>query len=239
MNKLFNIPEMIVNKSQIVYGSLIAMFAYMGFETTVRLNEEAINPERDIPLALVSSVGTAMILYVLVSWIVLNLVGVKKMSKSGSGIEDAANIIFGSGWGKLFGLIAIISISNTILLGILTNSRMLYGMSDYYPNLSLLRYVNEFTKTPIVSICLVAILSILAVAFKDIEKVAVYSSYLFFGILALVNLSLIVLHLKGDHVKELTTTFTGRINNKFPIIPCIAFASCLGIIGFCATTDTN
>ena len=230
---LFTIPKKIFSSGKTIYASLIAMFAYMGFETTVRLSEEAINPNKDIPLALVASIVTTMILYVLVSWVVTSVVDVKKIAASATPVEDAARAIFGGKISPLFGFIAFASISNTILLGLLTNSRILHSISENYSFLSPFRYVNEVTQTPIVAIISVTLLSLLALVLKDVEKSAVFASYLFFIILALVNLSLMILHFQGKHEKEFGQTFTGKINKKFPIFPLVGFISCVGIMTYC------
>ena len=230
---VLTLPKNIFSNSKIYQASLISMFAYMGFETTVRLNEEAINPNQDIPLALVASVVTSTILYVLVSWVVTNVVDVKKIAGSATPIEDAAQVIFGNKISPLFGLIAFISISNTVLLGLLTNSRMLHSISSNISQLSPLRYVNEVTKTPIISIVVVTLLSLLALLLRDIEKSATYASYLFFIILALVNISLMILHFQGKYEKEFEKTFTGKINKVFPIFPLLGLVSCIAIMTCC------
>jgi amino acid permease len=118
-------------------------------------------------------------------------------------------------------------------LGLLTTSRILHSISESYPQLSIFRYVDKETKTPIISILAVTFLSLLALSLKDVEKSAVLASWLFFIILALVNLSLIILHLQGKYKKEFSETFTGKINNKFPIFPLIGFTSCIGIMFCC------
>jgi hypothetical protein len=74
---------------------------------------------------------------------------------------------------------------------------------------------------------------LLALSLKNVEKSAVLTSWLFFIILALVNLSLVILHFQGKYKKEFGETFTGKINNKFPIFPLIGFASCVGIMFCC------
>lgn len=231
--QIFTMPKSFIPDSKVLYGSLIAMFAYMGFETTVRLTEEAKNPERDIPMALIASIITSGILYITVAWIVTHMVGLKNLYKSATPIEDAANAIFGSGAGSIFSFVAFISISNTILLNLLGNSRMLHSLSKDYELLSFLKPVNNTTKTPIISIVVASVLSLIALLFRDIEKTAVFTTSLFFIILALVNMSLVVLHFKGEHDEKFAKTLTGQINNKFPIFPLLGFLSCCGIMGCC------
>ena len=96
---------------------------------------------------------------------------------------------------------------------------MLYGVSEYYSYLSPLRYVNDQTKTPIFSIIVVTLLSILALVIKTVEHAAVFTSYLFFVILILVNISLIYLHYKDDTKEKLNELWSSALNKHFPVTP--------------------
>ena len=227
------IKDLSSNLGGVLYASLIAIFAYTGFETTVKLTEEAINPNRDIPLALITSVITSIVLYTLISYIATKLINVDKFAKSVTPIADMAKIIFGENMYKIFTMVALVSISNTVLSSILGNSRLLHGISGFYPQLNILQSINDTTQTPIIAIITIAFASILALNVKNVEKSSVISSYLFFIILTLVNLSLIIIYLKGDYKTELSKTWSNPINQHFPILPTMAFITSVGMIIFC------
>lgn len=222
------------NYSGILYAALIAMFAYTGFETTVKLTEEAKNPNRDIPLALIASVITSIFLYTAIAYLSTYLIDTKVFAKSVTPIADLARIIFGEKMYKIFTIVALISISNTVLSSILGNSRLLCAISDYYPQLNIFKSINDTTKTPINSIIAIALASIIALSIKNVEKSSVISSCLFFVILTLVNLSLIIMHFNKEYKNVFNTPWSGSINKNYPILPIFAFITSLLMIGFCS-----
>jgi hypothetical protein len=65
--------------SGIGFGSLLAFFAFIGFEDLANGLEEAKVPHRDIPRAMVLTLG---ILYVLVAAVAVSAVSVKRLSTS-------------------------------------------------------------------------------------------------------------------------------------------------------------
>ena len=226
--EVFSIPSNFTKMGPVIYGSLIAMFAYTGFETTVKLSEEAINPDKDIPKALISSILTSIILYVAIAIVITSVINnPKKISDSTAPLIDVSQIIYGKQCQIIFSIIALFSISNTGLLSILGSSRMLYGLSEKYESLKPFRYVNNYTNTPINSILLISILSILAVSIKNVDKTASITSNLFFIILIMINISLIKIYLKRENDEQLKKSYTWFINKDFPILPSISL--CLNI----------
>ena len=205
--------------SNIGYATLIAMFAYIGFETTIKLTEEAINPDRDIPLALTSALITAIVLYIAVSMVTTNVLSRSTMINTATPVAKVAGKLLTPSAYNIYNLITFFAISGTILTSILGSSRMLYGVSEYYHCMSPLRYVNEHTKTPILSIIVVTLLSILALAIKTVEQAATFTSYLFFVILILVNISLIYLHYKKETKEKLNELWSSSLNKHFPVTP--------------------
>jgi amino acid transporter len=217
-----NIKETIKFPSSLTkvgYATMIAMFAYIGFETTIKLTEEAINPDRDIPLALTAALITSIILYVAVSMVATNVLSRDKITSSATPIAVTAGKLLMPSAFNVYNLITFFAISGTILTSILGSSRMLYGVSEYYSYLSPLRYVNEDTKTPVLSILVVTLLSILALIINSVEQAAVFTSYLFFIILILVNISLIYLHYKDDTKEKLNELWSSSLNKHFPVTP--------------------
>ena len=230
MTDAFSLPT---NFNGILFGSLIAMFAYTGFETTVKLTEEAINPNEDIPKALISSIITSIILYVLIAIVISGVIkNPKTIANSTAPLIDVSQLIYGDKCKYIFSIIALFSISNTGLLSILGSSRMLYGMSEKYTNINFLRYVNDYTKTPVLSILLISILSILAVSIKNVDKTATITSYIFFMILILVNIALIKIYLERKHEEQLKESYVWNINKYFPVLPTLSLLINVFMLGY-------
>lgn len=210
------------NLSNISYATFIAIFAYGGFESTVKLIEEAKNPEKDIPMALSASILSAILLYTLVTFVITRIYNFKNINSSYTPLADIAKTLFGSNIYYIYIAIGSISILSSILISTLGGSRLLHGISDKYDFLNFLKPVDKNTNTPIISIILISLLSILLLVINNVENAAAYTNYLFFIVLTLLNISLILLHYDENYKDKLNQSIVGGINSKFPITPLLA-----------------
>ena len=210
------------NLSNISYATFIAMFAYGGFETTVKLIEEAKNPEKDIPMALGASILSAIILYTLVTFVITRIYDFKNINSSYTPLADIAKMLFGPSMYRIYIAIGSISILSSILISTLGGSRLLHGISGKYDFLNFLNPVDKNTNTPIISIVFISLLSILLLAINNVENAVAYTSYLFFIVLTLLNISLILLHYDEKYTDKLNMSMVGGLNSKFPITPVLA-----------------
>lgn len=210
------------NLNNISYATFIAMFAYGGFETTVKLIEEAKNPEKDIPMALGASILSAIILYTLVTFVITRIYNFKNINSSYTPLADIAKMLFGPSMYYIYIAIGSISILSSILISTLGGSRLLHGISDKYDFLKFLNPVDKNTNTPIISIVFISLISILLLAINNVENAVAYTSYLFFIVLALLNISLILLHYDENYKDKLNLSMVGGLNSKFPITPVLA-----------------
>lgn len=217
INKIANF-----NLSNISYATFIAMFAYGGFETTVKLIEEAKNPEKDIPMALGASIVSAILLYTLVTFVITRIYNFKNINSSYTPLADIAKTLFGSSMYYIYIAIGSISILSSILISTLGGSRLLHGISDKYDFLKFLNPVDKNTNTPIISIVFISLISILLLVINNVENAAAYTNYLFFIVLALLNISLILLHYDENYKDKLNLSMIGGVNSKFPITPVMA-----------------
>ena len=117
----------------IVAGVALAFFAMTGFENAANVAEETINPSKTFPRALIGGMVAAGVIYVIVAISAALVVPVDTLARrpppcsrwSGPAILPVpvgAMII-------LFALIAMTAITNTTLVAVVTQSRILYGMS--------------------------------------------------------------------------------------------------------------
>jgi amino acid transporter len=210
------------NLSNISYATFIAMFAYGGFETTVKLIEEAKNPEKDIPIALGASIISAILLYTLVTFVITRIYNFKNINSSYTPLADIAKTLFGSSMYYIYIVIGSISILSSILISTLGGSRLLHGISDKYDYLKFLNPVDKNTNTPIISIVFISLISILLLVINNVENAVAYTSYLFFIVLTLLNISLILLHYDENYKDKLNLSMVGGLNSKFPITPVLA-----------------
>jgi amino acid transporter len=117
----------------IIAGVALAFFAMTGFENTANVAEETVDPHRTFPRALVGGMVAAGVIYVLVALAAALTVPVKTLAGSDAALLEVikADLIpvpltFMT---LLFAVIAMIAITNTTLVAIVTQPRILYGMA--------------------------------------------------------------------------------------------------------------
>ncbi|MFX4271366.1 APC family permease [Propionibacteriaceae bacterium Y1685] len=117
----------------IIAGIALAFFAMTGFENAANVAEETIDPKRTFPKALVGGMVVAGILYVLVAMTAALIVPVGTLAGSDAALLEVvkadvlplplALITI------VFAVIAMVAITNTCLVALVTQSRILYGMA--------------------------------------------------------------------------------------------------------------
>ncbi len=111
-------------------AAALIFFAYIGFDAVSTSGEEAENPQRDLPIAIIGSLLIATLLYILVSIVAVGLVPADKLAGSDAPLSDAIKIGAGLDWAAnllSFGaLVAITSVTLTILYG---QTRIFFAMS--------------------------------------------------------------------------------------------------------------
>ena len=222
--------EMPKGVSGVFSSAALVFFAYMGFESIVKLREETKNPEKVIPRALIYSVIITSIVYVLVAIAAVSIIGWEELSSSGAPLATVAAVALGGYAFLLLGIIALFSTSNTVLITMVATSRLMYGMAKEKSLPKILSRVHVKTKTPWMAILIITLLTILFSLIGEIEIVANLTNLFLFITFASVNLSLIILRYKCKHIKR---NFRCPLNiGKFSIIALFGFLSSLFMLGF-------
>src|SRR5437773_8344318 len=114
--------------SGVMTGAAIVFFAYIGFDAVSTAAQEAKNPQRDMPIAIIGSLLICTVLYILVSAIATGVVpyGMLDVPDPIAVAADRA----GMGWmGSLIKFGAIAGLSSVILVLLLGQSRVFYSMA--------------------------------------------------------------------------------------------------------------
>lgn len=215
--------EMASGFSGIFKSAALIFFAYLGFDSMVKLSEETKNPRRTIPLALILAIIITTVIYIMVALSAVSILGWEKLGASNAPLADVAAAAFGSNAFIILSIIALFSTSNTVLILLVTTSRMIYGMARDFNN-KLLSRIHESRRTPYVAVLITGILSALFVLFGDISLVAGITDFAIFLVFLIVNLSLIVLRYKNKSKRG----FKVPLNiGKFPVIALLGVLSTL------------
>jgi len=115
----------------VLAGVSLAFFAMTGFENAANVAEETIDPSHAFPRALIGGMLTAGVVYVLVS--IAAALAVPISTLAGNTLLEVirADLFFipAAIMLVIFGIIAMIAISNTTLVTVVAQSRILYGMA--------------------------------------------------------------------------------------------------------------
>jgi len=117
----------------VLAGIAFSFFAMTGFENTANVAEETIDPHRAFPRSLVGGMIVAGVVYVLVSVAAALTVPVDQLASSDAALLEVVKqgiLPFSTDFmTTLFSIIALIAITNTTLVTVVTQPRILYGMA--------------------------------------------------------------------------------------------------------------
>jgi basic amino acid/polyamine antiporter, APA family len=113
--------------SGIMRAAGVIFFAYIGFDAVSTAAQEARNPQRDMPIGIIGSLGVCTLLYVLFAYVLSGIVNYKNMTDTA--IYDALHSIGYDSLGTLvvFGILG--GYTSVILVMLLGQSRVFYSMS--------------------------------------------------------------------------------------------------------------
>jgi basic amino acid/polyamine antiporter, APA family len=225
-----NLLELPNGVSGIFSSAALVFFAFLGFESIIKLAEETKNPEKTIPKAILLSIGITSVVYVMVAISAVSVVGWQALSQSDAPLSLVAATALGGISGPVLAVIALFSTANTILLSLITSSRQIYGMSKQKSLPKFLSHISGKTRTPILAILVATLVAVIFTLIGDIGIVANITNIFLFITFGAVNLALIILRYKAPKMKR---AFRLPLNiGKFPVIPLIGVLSSIMMIGF-------
>ena len=127
---------------------VLVFFAFIGFEAIANISEEVKNPKKTLPRAIVLSVAISALIYILVSLAVVRVVNWEELGASSAPFALVAERALGSEAHVLLSFIALFAITNTVLITLVTGSRIFYGMARERVFPTLLEKIHLKTKTP-------------------------------------------------------------------------------------------
>ena len=117
----------------VLAGVALSFFAMTGFENTANVAEETIDPNRSFPRSLIGGMVVAGVVYVLVSISAALTVDTETLAGSDAALLEVVEkgiLPLDTGFmSNLFVVIAMIAITNTTLVAVVTQPRILYGMA--------------------------------------------------------------------------------------------------------------
>jgi APA family basic amino acid/polyamine antiporter len=204
------------------YASLLAFFAFIGFEDLANVVEEAKMPHRDIPLAIGLTLLIATGLYLGVVVTAVSIMPPDRLAASKAPLREVFHALTGAS-PTLISLIAISATFNTILAQVSMAARVIYGMARQGDLPVWTGHVHTKTATPVLATAFIVAAALGIALLLPFERLAEITSVATLLVFAMVNLSLLWLRFTkmrpaGQHVRVPSW------------VPAVGLLTCLAMI---------
>lgn len=181
----------------IASGSLLAFFAFVGFEDIVNVAEEVNEPNWTIPRAIFLTLVISTLLYLAVVATMVAAVPLNQLANS----KAPLSLVFSGKpaiYTNIFNIIAVIATVNGILIQMIMSSRVLYGLSVQGNLPEFVGYIYPRSKTPVVATLLVAVIVMLLALTTPIARLAETTSQAVLFVFIAVNTALIAIKMASS-----------------------------------------
>ncbi|MER7205996.1 amino acid permease [Streptosporangium sp. NPDC000239] len=202
-------------------------FSYIGFDAASTAGEEARNPKRDLPLAILLSLLIVTVVYVLVA---LTAVGAMPWQRFDPDTTEASLALIadratGSTWaGLIISFGAVIAIASVVLTVLYGQTRILFAMSRDGLLPRIFERIDPRRQVPVANTIIVAAFVSLLAGFIPLGQLAEATSIGTLFAFAIVNVGVLVLrYTRPDLPRSFRTPF-------FPLTPVLGVIFCVVVM---------
>jgi len=205
------------------------LFAYGGWQTATFVSGEMRNPRRDLPRGLFIGVAGVIILYLLVTYVCLHVLGIAGLANTATPASEVMRHAWGARGAKIIACGIAISTVGFLSQSILTAPRVYYAMARDGVFFKAVGRLNPRTRVPIIAIVLQGLwAAVVAMTgrYEQILNYVVTIDVLFFG---LTGASLLVFRARAR--RDGTEGAQGELIRVpwHPITTCVFVVACWGV----------
>ena len=213
-------PFMPMGFSGVASGAAVVVFAYFGFDAVSTAAEEVKNPQRNLPIGLISALTICTILYIVVSLILTGMVPFNKL-----GVKDpvafALSFIHQDWAAGFISLGAIVGITTVLMVMMFGQSRLFYSISRDGLLPKKLSRINSKTQVPTLSTWVTGGLVAVFAGLIPLNKLAELTNIGTLFAFSSVSLGILVLRKTRPDIKR------GFKTPWVPVIPVLAVVFCV------------
>lgn len=175
--------------------TLIAVFAFIGFEHLVNIAEELKDPRQTLPRALFLTLGITAVIYALIVWIAVVAVPPQELAQSSAPLALVFERLTGVPLATM-SAIAIVATLNGIIVHLIMIARVLYGLADQGNLPRQIARLNSMTGTPLVATAIGVSAVLLFALAVPLAGLADLTARLTLAIFAIINVALITIKIR-------------------------------------------
>lgn len=196
-------------------------FSYIGFDAASTAGEEAKNPKRDLPRAIMLSLLIVTVLYVLVAFVAVGAMPWQDFEGTEAALAQIMTDVTGhSVWGVVLAAGAVVAIASVVFAVLYGQTRILFAMSRDGLVPKAFGKVNARTGVPRANVVIVGLFCGLLAATIPLGKLADATSIGTLFAFGLVNVAVIILRFTRP---DMPRTFKVAL---FPLTPILGFLAC-------------
>ncbi len=209
----------------VLAGASMVFFAYVGFDAVSTATEETVNPQRDVPIGLVSSLAICTVIYIVVSGLLTGIAHYSDLNVS-SPVAHALQLI-GFNWASALVSTGVIAGLTTVMLVLYyALTRIIFAMSRDGLLSPFFAAVNPKTQTPVRVIVLCGVIISTIAGLVPLGELAELVNIGTLAAFVLVCFGVIVLRVRQPHLHR---PFRNPLN---PLFPILGMLSCGALMGF-------
>jgi len=209
----------------IAAGAGVVFFSFIGLDAVSTAGDEAKNPKRNLPLAIILALGVVLTLYIAVSLVAVGAQPVDKFEDQEAGLAAILSDIVGSSWpGTVLAVGAIISIFSVTLITLYGQTRILFAMSRDGMLPKIFARVNPRTATPIQNTIIVSAVVAVLAGVIPINFLAEMTSIGTLVAFLVVSVGVIILRRREPNLER------GFKVPLYPVTPILSILGCIWII---------
>lgn len=213
----------------VLAGASLVFFAYVGFDAVSTAVEEARNPQRDVPIGIVTSLAICTLIYIVVSGLLTGIVPYTDLNVA-SPVAHALQLL-GFNWASALVSTGVIAGLTTVMLVLYYGlTRIIFAMSRDGLLSPFFAEVNSQTKTPVRVIVLCGIIIAAIAGFIPLGQLAELVNIGTLAAFVLVCAGVIVLRITQPHLHR---PFKNPLH---PLFPTLGMLSCGALMAFLPET---
>lgn len=209
--------------SVIFAGTLLAFYAFIGFEDMVDVAEEVKDVKRNLPLAILLTLAITTVLYVLIMTTAVLAIPPETLAQTEAPLAYLYQHFTGND-STLISIIGLLAIINGALIQLIMASRVMYGLGSRGQLPKILSTIHPKRQTPLIATFIATLVVLILALVGHLSILAEITSLIMLCVFSLINLALLKIKKRNPKTQD---------SIRFPSwVPLSGFISSLGFLLF-------